>query len=191
MKVKPYRVYEGLPVGLGMRRKGKYPEVTKLLYEKGILASYPIQIERSDLQYAEGVDIVYTLKGMTPAKFKEYADPLLWAAYEEAKRYDEEPIKFARFDVQLNRTEKGRKVITKPVREYTARGHDDVNVMVFGEEALGYTVPEGMAKPFLVNKVDEILALTEQYMKDYLNRQRPYKVVSLVICIRRKYKVER
>jgi len=165
----------------------KYPEITKLLYEKGILAGYPIQIDRSDLQYAEGIDIVYTLKGMTPAKFKAYADPLLWAAYEEARRYDEEPIKFARFDVQLNRTEKGRKTITNPVRGFTARGHDDVSVMVFGEEAMGATVPEGMAKPFLVNRVDEILALTEKYMKDYLQKQRPYKVIALVISIRRKF----
>jgi len=173
MNVKPYR--------------RKYPEVTKLLYERGVLAGYPVQIKRDDLQYAEGVDIVYSLKGMTPTKFKEYAEPLLWAAYEEGKRYDEEPIKFARFDVQINRTEKGRKVITNPVREYTARSHDDVSVMVFGEEALGYTVPEGMAKPFLVNKVDEILALVENYMKDYLQKQRPYKVIALVISIRRKY----
>lgn len=164
-----------------------YSEVIRLLYQRGVLASYPRQIKRDDLQYADGIDIIIPLIGMTPAKFKEYNSALLWAAYEEAKRYNEEPIKFARFDVQLNRTEKGRKMITKPVREYTARGHPDPEVMVFGEEALGYELPEKVAKPFLVNRVEEILAITETYMKEYVLKQRPYKVIALVISIRRKY----
>ena len=178
MNIKPYR--------------RKYPDVTKLLYEKGILATYPVQIKRDDLRYAEGIDIVYSLKGLTPAKFKEYSEALLWAAYDEARRYDEEPIKFARFDVQLNRTEKGRKVITKPIREFTARGDANAEVMIFGKQALGY-VPtyfrggtEVEQKSYLTNQIDLILELTEKYMKDYLNKQRPYKVIALVICIRRK-----
>jgi len=165
----------------------EYSDVIKLLYQRGVLASYPKQVKRDDLQYAEGIDIIIPLVGMTPAKFKEYNSALLWVAYEEAKRYDEAPIKFARFDVQLNRTEKGRKTITKPVREYTARGHPDADVMVFGEEALGYEVPEKMAKPFLTNKVDEILAIAETYLKEYVLKQRPYKVIALIISIRRKF----
>ena len=165
----------------------KYSEVTRLLYQRGILASYPKQVERDDLQYADGIDIIIPLIGMTPAKFKEYNSALLWLAYEEAKRYDEAPIKFARFDVQLNRTEKGRKTITKPVREYTARGHPDADVMVFGEEALGYELPEKVAKPYLINKVEEILGITETYMKEYVMKQRPYKVIALVVSIRKRF----
>jgi hypothetical protein len=168
--------------------KGKYPEVTRLLYQKGILARLPKQVKRDDLMYAEGIDIHYDLVGMTPAKFKEYSDSLLWIAYEEALRYNEEPIKFARFDVALNRTEKGRKMMSNPIREYTARGNPEADVMVFGEGALGYEIPEGMKKPFLINKVDEILGLTDSIsLKPYIQVQRPYKVVKLVISIRKKF----
>ena len=173
----------------------EYSEVIRLLYKRGVLASLPKQVKRDDLQYAEGVDIIIPLVGMTPAKFKEYAEPLLWAAYEEAKRYDEEKIKFARFDVRLNRTEKGRKMISKPVREYSARSHHDVKVLIFGKEALGYTPThfiegkEVEMKVSLADKVDEILDIVETYMKDYVVKQRPYRVLALIVCIRRKYKV--
>jgi hypothetical protein len=170
----------------------KYTDTIRLLYQKGVIESYPKQIVRDDLQYAEGVDIVINLKSMTPAKFKEYAEPLLWAAYEEAKRYVGEPIIFAKFSVRLSRNEKGRKVISQPVREYTARSHPDPEILVFGKQALGY-VPthfvggkEVELKASLSDKVDEVLALTDTYMKDYLQKQRPYKVLSLTISVRRK-----
>jgi len=171
----------------------KYPAVTKLLYEKGVLDGLPKQVERDDLQYAEGIDIIYNLKGMTPAKFKEYAETLLWIAYEESRRYDEEPIKFAKFEVRLNRTEKGRKTLSKPVRTYGAQGHSDANVMVFGKEALGYLptrFKEGVEveqTTYLTNKVDEILDIADKYMRDYLSKQRPYRVLQLIISIRRKH----
>lgn len=170
----------------------KYSETVKLLYQKGVLEGYPKQELRDDLQYAEGVDVVVNLRGMTPAKFREYAESLLWVAYEEARRYEGEPIIFAKFSVRLNRNEKGRKVISQPVREYTARGHSDPQILVFGKQALGY-IPthfvggkEVELKASLSDKVDEILALTEVYIKDYLQKQRPYKVLSMSICIRRK-----
>jgi len=171
----------------------EYSEVVRLLYQRGVLAGYPKQAKRDDLLYAEGIDITIPLMGMTPAKFKEYAEPLLWAAYEEAKRYAEEPIKFARFDVLLNRTEKGRKMISKPVREYTARGHSDAETLVFGKEVLGYTpthVVDGKEvemKVSLADKVEEILNIAETYMKEYVQKQKPYKVLALIICIRRKF----
>lgn len=171
----------------------KYSETVKLLYQKGIIEGYPKQEERGDLRYAEGVDIVVRFRSMTPAKFKEYAEALLWVAYEEARRYQGEPIIFAKFSVRLTRNEKGRKVISQPVREYTARSHPDPQILVFGKQALGY-VPTHMVggrevelKASLSDKVDEIIALTETYMKDYLQRQRPYKVLTLTICIRRKW----
>ena len=171
----------------------KYSEAVKLLYQKGVLEGYPKQETRGDLQYAEGIDIVVSLRGMTPAKFKEYAESLLWIAYEEARRYEGAPIIFAKFSVRLNRNEKGRKVISQPVREYTARGNPEPQVLVFGKQALGY-VPthfvggkEVELKASLSDKVDEILALTEVYIKDYLLKQRPYKVLSMTICIRKKW----
>ena len=171
----------------------KYSEAVRLLYQKGVLEGYPRQEGRGDLKYAEGIDIVVKLKGMTPAKFKEYSEILLWVAYEEAKRYLGEPILFAKFSVKLNRNEKGRKTISQPVREYTARGHPDPKILVFGKEALGY-VPthfvggkEVELKASLTDQVEEILDLTEKYMKDYLQKQRPYKVLSMTISVRRKY----
>ena len=170
----------------------KYSETVKLLYQKGILESYPKQEKRDDLRYAEGVDITVNLRSMTPAKFKEYAESLLWVAYEEAKRYVGEPIIFAKFSVRLTRNEKGRKVISQPVREYTARGNPDPEVLIFGKQALGY-IPthivggkEVELKASLSDKVDEIIGLTETYMKDYLQKQRPYKVLSMTISVRRK-----
>lgn len=182
MEIKPY--------------KREYSEVVKLLYEKGVLARLPKQEKRDDLQYAEGIDITIPLVGMTPAKFKEYAEPLLWLAYEEVKRYKEASIKFAKFEVQLNRTEKGRKMLSKPKREYTARGHSDSDVMIFGKKALGYTPThfiegkEVEMKTSLTDKVDEILAIAETYMKEYVQRQRPYKVIALVVSIREKRPIE-
>jgi len=170
----------------------KFSEAVKLLYQKGVLDGYPKQVVRDDLRYAEGIDIVIDLKSMTPAKFKEYAETLLWVAYEEAKRYIGEPIIFAKFSVRLVRNEKGRKLISQPVREYTARSNPDPQVLVFGKQALGYLPThfvggkEVELKASLSDKVDEIIALTETYMKDYLQKQRPYKVLQMIICIRRK-----
>lgn len=169
----------------------KYSETVRLLYQKGVLEGYPKQEERT-LRYAEGIDIVVNLRSMTPAKFKEYAESLLWVAYEEAKRYIGEPIIFAKFSVRLTRNEKGRKVISQPVREFTARSNPDPEVLVFGKQALGYVPTHVIAgrevelKASLSDKVDEILNLTETYIKDYLQKQRPYKVLQMIISIRRK-----
>lgn len=171
----------------------QYSDAVKMLHQGGVLDGYPRQGKRGDLRYAEGIDIEVRLKGMTPAKFKEYSEILLWVAYEEAKRYIGEQILFAKFTVRLNRNEKGRKTISQPVREYTARGNTDPKVLVFGKEALGY-VPthfiqgkEVELKASLADKAEEILNLTEKYMKDFLQKQRPYKVLSMTICIRKKY----
>lgn len=164
--------------------RGSNLEITRLLQKKGLLLHAPTVIERTDLQYAEGYDIVYDFKGLTPAKFKEYSDSLLWLAYEEARGREDFPTKFARFEVQVNKTIKGRKSSDK--RTYAASGNPDPSVMVFGEEALGYSIPEKMKKPFLVNKVEDILDIPTSYMKDNISKQRPYKVLSLVISVRKK-----
>jgi len=163
----------------------RYPEVTRLLYQRGVLRTYPIQIKREDLTYDEGVDIVYSLRNMTPARFREFSEALLLAAYTEAERYKDERFKFAKIEVQLNRTAKGRKTIN-PRRTYIAAKHTDSDIMVYGEEALGYELPEEYKKrPFLVNKVEDILNIPDSPSPGpYVQKQRPYKVLSLTICIR-------
>lgn len=166
--------------------KGRYPEVTRLLYEKGVLLGYPTQIERKDLTYDEGVDIVYTLKNMTPARFKDTAEALLLAAFTEAERYSEYKYKFVKFVVKLNRNTKGRKMGYSQKRDYIASKHTDPEIMVYGEEALGYTLPEEYKKhPFLVDKVQEILNIPDSTSPGpYVDQQKPYKVDIMVISIR-------
>ena len=170
MDVKPYR--------------RKYPDVAKLLYKEKILSKYPHQVERIDLEYAEGVDIVYTLKNLSPARFSEVVDYLLLAAVTEANRYEEYRWKFAKFQVELSRTAKGKKKVGL-VRDYVAAKHDDPDIMVYGEEALGYTIPEGDRKPFLINKAKEILDIPNSSSPGaYVTKQSPYKVVTMVVSIR-------
>jgi hypothetical protein len=169
-----------------IRYAGKLPEAAQVLLEQGVLSGRPTQKERQDLMYDEGVDITYTLQGMTPAKFRQSSDALLLAAFQEAERYKEEKYRFARFVVRLNRTAKGRKTGISPTRDYTAAKHTDSDVMVYGEEALGYTLPEDYKKrPFLVNKVEEILDIPDSPSPGpYVQKQRPYKVLFMTICIR-------
>lgn len=167
------------------RYKGKYPDITNYLLERGAITGLPKQVKRVDLVYDEGVDIVYDLKGMTPAKFKEFADSLLLAAFTEAERYKDEKWRFAKFVVRLNRTAKGRKTIN-PIREYVAAKHPDSDIMVYGEKALGYELPEEYKKrPFLINKVEEIIGIPESPSPGpYVVKQRPYKVLRMVISLR-------
>lgn len=163
---------------------GKRSEVINLLYRKGIIDGYPSQIDRSDLQYDDGVDIVIRFKNLTPKKLDEYADMILLAAFQEAERYKDVKYKFAKISVAINRTAKGRRTI-EPVLTYTAAKHSDANVMVYGEEALGYSIEEGEKKPFLKNKIEEILDIADRYQPDKtVQKVKPFKVISLVIGIR-------
>lgn len=168
------------------RYAGKIPEATQVLIEQGALLGRPTQKERQDLLYDEGVDITYSLQGMTPAKFKQFSEALLLAAFQEAERYKDEKYRFAKFVVKLNRTAKGRKTGISPTRDYTAAKHTDSDVMVYGEEALGYTLPEEYKKrPFLINKIDEILDIPDSPSPGpYVQKQRPYKVMSMIVSIR-------
>jgi len=160
-----------------------FTEATKILHNSGVLARLPVQFSREDLVYDEGVDIKLYFKGMTPAKFREFSDVILLAAYQEAQRYEDVRYKFAKLEVELHRTPKGRKSVG-PERTYQTGMNPDSETMVYGEEALGFEMPEEYKKrPFLKNKVEAILDLPAPYV-DYLNKQRPYRVLSLTICIR-------
>jgi len=162
----------------------KYPDVTKLLYDKGYLRRYPKQHKRDDLQYDDGIDIVYDLKNLPPAKFTEASDLLLLAAYTEAQRYKDATYKFAKFMVHLNRTAQGKKQVKKE-RGYIASRHRDPEIMVYGEQGLGYELPEEEKKPFLINKVQEILGIPDSPSPGpYVKKQQPYKVIRLTIGIR-------
>ncbi len=157
------------------RYKGRYPRATSDLYRLGLLRQMPVQKE---VQFFRdfGVNITYRLKGTTPEKFRNIAHLFLEAAYEETKRYPEYRWKFARFDVQLNRTAKGRKSLPL-IQTYTAGKHVDSYIMVYGP---GYGVDE---KIFLKDKVEEIIDIPARYI-GRVKRQRPYTVINMEVCLR-------
>lgn len=157
------------------RYMGKYPRATSDLYRLGLLRQMPVQKE---VQFFRdfGVNITYRLKGTTPEKFRNIAHLFLEAAHEEAERYPEYKWRFARFDVQLNRTAKGRKSLPL-IQTYTAGKHVDSEIMVYGP---GYEVED---KIFLKDKVEQILDLPARYV-GRVKRQRPYTVVNMEVCLR-------
>lgn len=156
--------------------RGVYPSAARYLISEGV-TSTPRQFER-EIHWARGVDIIYTLHGMTPANFAKYSDSLLLLAYQEAKRYDEFGYKFMGFDVRLGRSRKGRDL--QEVITFQSAMNPNAGVAVYGEEELGYPVPQ---KYFLVNKVRDILDLAKRY-PEKLMKQAPYRVLRLFISIR-------
>lgn len=171
MDVRPYR--------------GAHPAATRALYREGVLKSYPVQAERTDLTYDEGVDIVYEFKRMTPARFASLSDFILEAAYQEGERYADEKYKFVKIEVKLHRTKKGRRTVD-PTRTYIAAKHTSSEIMVYGEQALGYLLPESYkSRPFLINKVEEIINMVDTDSPGpYVNKSNPYTVISMSVCIR-------
>lgn len=163
--------------------KGKYPSAISYLVQVGILQGYPQQVDRSDLQYADGVDIAFKFKNLGPEKFRHYVDAILLAACETAKRYENERYKFGRFTIVLNRNKLGEKQLN-PTRDYTSAKHSESETMVYGEEALGYKVPES-SKTFLINKAEAILDITNDVsVGPYINSRAPYKVLQMTVSIR-------
>jgi len=154
--------------------KGKYPSAARFLIDEGV-AGPPRQIVK-DLKWARGIDIIYTLRNMTPANFRKYSDSLLLLAYQEATRYkDAGRWKWASFDARLGRLKKGRDL--PETITFQAHMHDDPDTMIYGP---GYDVP---TKVFLTDQVDKILDIVRRY-GDRLNKQTPFKVVHLTISIR-------
>lgn len=153
--------------------KGKYPSAARSLIDAGI-ASTPRQVGTT-LRWAEGIDISYTLHGLTPANFREYSDSLLLLAYQEMMRYNESKWKFAGFEVKLGRLGKGKDL--PEVATFQCAMHDEPEVGVYGP---GYEVPQ---RHFLYHKVKDILDIARRYTGK-VSKQNPYKVVKLVISIR-------
>ena len=158
--------------------KGKYPSAANYLMHQGI-ASIPKQTDRNDLKWADGIDISYKLRDLTPVNFREYSDSLLLLAYQEAMRYDDKKFKFARFEVRLGRLKKGRDL--PEIASFQCAMHDDPDIMVHGP---GYEVPQ---RHFLYHKVQDILEIAKRYLGK-VNKQNPYKVMELVISIREPWK---
>lgn len=158
---------------------GHYPSAARYLIEEGMCAT-PRQIP-VDLRWVYGLDIIYNFKGMTPANFAKYKDTILLLTLQEGMRYKgERRMIYAALEVHLGRLKKGRDLSER--KTFMAAGNMDPDVMVYGEQALGYTVPQ---KYFLINKVEDILNIVQRY-PDKLNLQKPYKVLRLTISIRRR-----
>jgi hypothetical protein len=177
MDIKPYPNGEFLPI-------------TRQLYKMGVLRKYPTQIKRDDLVTDKGVDIVYYLKGLTPAVFKEMSASILMAAYQEAHRYETEAkYKFAKITVDLNLSSKGTSKGISETRDYIAAKNPDSETMVWGT---GISLPEGESNPFLISKVEAIIGLLESESPGpYLKRKTPYQVRTLVICLREGWRESR
>lgn len=153
---------------------GKYPSAARYLIDENVTAT-PRQVER-DLKWAEGVDVIYTLRNLTPANFNKYRDALLLLAYQEAMRYkDVGRWKFAAFDVRLGRLKKGRDL--PETVSFQAHMHDDPDILVYGP---GYEVSGAV---FLKDQIDKILDTVRRYA-DRLNKQAPFRVTRLTISIR-------
>ena len=159
------------------RYKGRYPRATGDLYRLGLLRQFPVQKEVI-LFRDHGINITYRLKGCTPEKFRRISHLLLEAAEAECKRYPEFRWKFARFEVQLNRTAKGRKSLPL-TQTYTAGKHTEAEIMVWG---IPGGVPEEVTN-FLIDKVEQIIDIPTRYI-GRVNRQRPYTVLELEVCVR-------
>ena len=66
-----------------------------------MLRQAPVQVEKTELASGEGIDIIYYLSNMGPAKFAVSVDRLLEAARWECNRYSDVTYKFAKFVVEL------------------------------------------------------------------------------------------
>ena len=157
--------------------EGGYPSSARSLIEAGV-CNAPRQMEIHRLSWAEGLDIIYTLKNMTPANFEKYSDQLLLLALQESERYKEYKWRFAGFNVKLGKVQKGKDI--PEIVTFQAAMHWDSAVMVYGEQELGYEVPQ---QYFLINKVKDILDIVNRY-KEGVNKQNPYVVISLFISVR-------
>ena len=152
---------------------GHYPSAARYLIEEGV-AGVPKQYVR-DLRKTEGIDIVYKLSGMTPAKFSAYKEHLLLLAYQEGMRYNHVRWKFGSFDVRLGRLKKGKDL--PEIVTFMAAMHPDPDIMVYGP---GYDTPQ---RHFLYNKVEDIEEIAKRYA-DKISKQRPFRVTTLRISVR-------
>ena len=155
----------------------EYPSATEFLINEKVVFP-PKQWDRSNLRWAEGIDIEIPFRDVGPRRFEKYKDQILLMAYQEAMRYNEVKWKFGSFEVRLSR--KGAKKDIPDIASFQAAMHGNPEILVYGEEALGYEVPQ---KHFLNNKLNDIIEIAQRY-GDKVDQQNPYKVLKLIISVR-------
>jgi len=161
--------------------EGHQARLKELIREK-IIGSYPRQIERTDLVYDEGIDVVYEFTNLTPKKFQSNVDRILAVARDECRRYQKKGSQrtfFTTFTVRVNTKgpRGGSKVIT---RTYPAAKHIDPDIMVFGTGT-----PTVENPPFLINQADRILRMVHEYKPGVaLQPQTPFRVLRMIVSIR-------
>ena len=155
------------------------PRVRELL-DQGALVRLPRQYDRQDLDSTDGVDIVYDLRGMTPARFARFVDQLLVAAEWECRRYPELEYRYGRFVLRLNTSGGDR----NNIRVYTAALSSDIDTMIYGNPGDIPTELGGTGKS-LADKAEAIInMLSTGSPGAYVNRQNPYRVTQMVISVR-------
>jgi hypothetical protein len=168
-----------------VKPRGRPGAVLKGLIDEGIIGAMPKETPR-ELQYADGVDIVFNLRGLGPEYFDYYSEKLLALVEQECERYPNPPGAypppyqyFAYFTIRLNQA--GRKKGIN--RTYTASRTDDISQLISGVEQP--PTGETMKPTDLGAIVDRIKKLSGEYKPGvFLQQQRPYRVTQLGICIR-------
>lgn len=156
MRPKPYR---------------RLPSSTQLLLDRGYLRSAPRQDDRSDLIFADGVDIIYRFRDVTPSRFRAARDIILQAAADECKRYRELEYKFAMITTRLRPSTRRPRGSRPILKTYTAANQADGDIMVFGGDD-----PSILS---LTDRVEEILSIPDEY-----EGITSYVVLQMIICVR-------
>ena len=163
-------------------RGSQVNESVRLLLQDGVLLIRPRQVNRSDLSFSDGVDIIYDLKGMTPDKFGRYIDLLLAAAAYEANRYSDYEQFYGSFSVRLNTGSRRRAAENE--RNYTAAASSDIDTFIWGD---GRDTPKelGGEGRSLSHKAEAILGMLQSGSPGaYVNQQSPYRVLRMIISVR-------
>lgn len=178
MRPKPY------PRGIQLS-----PRVRELVDQKA-LRRLPYQEDKGDLQYADGVDIVYDLRNMNPARFINFVNSLLLAAAYEADRYPELEFRYAKWIVELNVSGRARRS-DRPRRDYIAAQSRDTDTMIFGDQN-AIPVEFGGTGKSLADKAEAIINVLDTGSPGaYLTSQNPYKVLQMIVSVRHPYSTVR
>jgi hypothetical protein len=163
-------------------RGSQVNESVRILLQDGVLMNRPRQVNRSDLSFSDGIDIIYDLKGMTPDKFGRYIDLLLSAASYEANRYSDYQQFHGSWTVRLNTGSRTRSAENE--RNYTAASSTDIDTFIWGDSRDTPKELGGEGKS-LSHKGEAILGMLQSGSPGaYINQQSPYRVLRMIISVR-------
>ena len=149
-----------------------------------LLRRAPVQVDRQDLAGGDGVDIVYYLSNMNPARFGVHIDELLEAAAWEMDRYGEYDFKYGKFVVELYGAPTRRGRIRREIREYIGNLRGTAAEAVYGESRQRPAELGGEGRS-LSHKAEAILNMLETGSPGgWVSRQNPYKVLEMQISVR-------